>query len=77
MKITKNGRIITIEIEDADLPSNLEEEVAIDSVYTGMKYMIDNPSLAQMFTERFAEVFPSNIAQDIMQDFCEKWELTD
>jgi len=73
MQLSKDGRIITLEIEDTDLPFGMDEKMGIDAIFTGMKAMVENPLLRKMFVS----AIPSSMIQDIMQDFREKWELTD
>ena len=71
MKVKRDGRIITLEIEDTDLSPNIEENIQIDAYITGMEIVISNRDrLSDILLAGAPELF-----DEALKDLKERWEI--
>lgn len=74
MKVTREGRIITIEVEASDLNPRLEEELQLDAFFSGAKFAASHEELVSKVCKLMEIELPSEV-QQLTEDFRERWEL--
>lgn len=78
MKASRSGRIITIEFEDTDLDSNLDEEMQLDGACSGLVWGWARGKEWKRSMEnqpgKVFEIFDEEYYR-IQRDFRDRWEI--